>query len=1563
MAFSPMKASQKITEQYKRYLSTVFQIRNPEYREQFATQLNQMSLLSAGPYLDVHDHFTSGCTPNELVSQGVLPQSFLKLGFVQDRPLYMHQEEAIRRVLAGRNIVVSTGTGSGKTESFLIPILAALAREHEAGTLKSGIRALLVYPMNALANDQVERMRSLLRAFPEITFGCYTGQTQQTYEKALHEYKKLNQGAVPAVNELISRDEMKDKPPHLLITNYAMLEYLMVRPGDSVFFSDDTWRYVVLDEAHTYRGSTGIEVAMLLRRLQASLRGKRLQYILTSATLGAENEDEAVAEFASNLCNSIFEKEDIIRAKRTPVPIAEHPLDIPMSVYEQVSQKLSEDVDIDEIGQLLLREYPQWHLDGDDPLFDLVHRDRRYWQLRNHLTKPRSIAELTDEVDMTENEIADFVNAASRCERNGVRLFDARYHMFLRATEGVFVTVGEEPCLFLTRRKTWHSSRGGDYSVFEACTCSACHALYLIGTLDDQHCLQQKAMEQARDVFYLGKTEANVDEDSEMEEFDIPESQGMICSICGHVRKTAVRSDHPCGHGTQYEIPVTHVKTKEGGVRSVKHCVACDAVNNYGILRLFFTGQEAVTSVIATSLFNALPSTRIETCIQAPADDFGFGFSDDTKTIREVRQATQFLCFSDSRQASAYFASYMDTTYRKLLYKRLMNHTMQQVVQSMPLARYHALLQDHFLRYEILKSTNMRAEKESWKAIMAEASDQSAGASLYSMGSFALGITSEGLVANPTLNLSQEELTALINVLLQSMLQDGAMSLPVVMSEEDKSFFSHTIVPCTYQRAGSIPQKNLRGFVPTKAHMTNKRLDYLTRVLARSRPDFDPGKLRPLLETLWKLLQARLKLLIPVGDGYQLDATRLQVLRPAQWYCCDKCQRLSPFNVHAVCPTYSCTGSLRPIAAEELLRDNHYWNLYHDMSLRPLRIKEHTAQLDRNTAYEYQQAFKEKKLDVLSCSTTFEMGVDVGSLETVFMRNMPPFPSNYAQRAGRAGRSKNSAAFALTFCNRSNHDFACFADPIAMITGEVHAPRFNVCNEKIAIRHLYASALGCFWRVYPEYFKNAKRMAESTEGEGQDGFSKLADYLHTQPEDVRRYLKSFLPPELYAHFGCDEFAWVASLLGEKGGKLTMAVEEYRYEVNLLRSAIEEAYAHDRSTGYLLQRVKNYEREDVLSFLSRRNIMPQYGFPVDTVPLQTTSNAQDTGYGVELQRDLAMAIAEYAPGSEIVANGQLFTSRYIRKVPKIGWRMYDYVTCEGCGTLNIELHISQQEPSHLEKCHVCAMPMSHDARKTFIEPAFGFSVDPNNVRKPGLIRPQRSYRSEVAYVGYRAQASLQETYIGDSLVSIQYAEKDEMAVLNKSNFYVCETCGYAELHSSFAWTQEQKHLMPSGKTCRQSKLRRYSLGYRFETDVFQLRFLDEPLYVQQEAEARSVLYGIMRGITDVLGLEEQDIQGCLQCYRHPTTGAYCYGLVYYDSTPGGAGHVKRMMNGEVLESVLHSALRIMQTCTCGGETGDASCYTCLRMYKNQKYHDQLNRRYVIDFIQRVLLAQASALAKD
>src|SRR5699024_5895272 len=143
----------------------------------------------------------------------------------RERTLYLHQQLALETALAGKNMVVSTGTGSGKTESFLIPILAHLLQEKEEHTLCSGVRALLIYPMNALANDQIERLRELLAKCPEITYGSYTGQTKEKYSEALEDYKKLNDGKLPSPNELISREQIKQTPPHILLTNYAMLEY------------------------------------------------------------------------------------------------------------------------------------------------------------------------------------------------------------------------------------------------------------------------------------------------------------------------------------------------------------------------------------------------------------------------------------------------------------------------------------------------------------------------------------------------------------------------------------------------------------------------------------------------------------------------------------------------------------------------------------------------------------------------------------------------------------------------------------------------------------------------------------------------------------------------------------------------------------------------------------------------------------------------------------------------------------------------------------------------------------------------------------------------------------------------------------------------------------------------------------------------------------------------------------------------------------------------------------------------------------------------------------------
>ena len=171
-----------------------------------------------------------------------------------------------------------------------------------AGDLGPGIRALLLYPMNALANDQMKRMRALLAAHPGITFGRYTGETPNDAKTARERFGELNIGEPMLPNELLSREEMRATPPHILLTNYAMLEYLLLRPQDIELFEagqQNRWRFIVVDEAHVYDGTQGAEIAMLLRRLRDRVTPDRhLQCIATSATVGGDSDPATVTTFA-----------------------------------------------------------------------------------------------------------------------------------------------------------------------------------------------------------------------------------------------------------------------------------------------------------------------------------------------------------------------------------------------------------------------------------------------------------------------------------------------------------------------------------------------------------------------------------------------------------------------------------------------------------------------------------------------------------------------------------------------------------------------------------------------------------------------------------------------------------------------------------------------------------------------------------------------------------------------------------------------------------------------------------------------------------------------------------------------------------------------------------------------------------------------------------------------------------------------------------------------------------------------------------------------------------------
>ena len=271
-----------------------------------------------------------------------LEMSTTALESIWRRRLYTHQWDAFSRATYGKeNVVVATGTGSG-TECFQLPMLYRLLTEPPVTRARRGVRALLVYPLNALVEDQSARLRRLLfwinlqfhdarNKLPpnhQITFGRYTGDTPVDRNDRL---RRESDEALRGFGELVYREDMQESPPDILITNFTMLEYMLLREGDrQLFGSPDLFSLVVLDEIHTYSGTQGMEVAMLLRRLKGFLDSKskapvRVQCLGTSATLGGEDLKKDAAAFATTLFGSQFLPEGVVLGSRTP-PILGAPI-------------------------------------------------------------------------------------------------------------------------------------------------------------------------------------------------------------------------------------------------------------------------------------------------------------------------------------------------------------------------------------------------------------------------------------------------------------------------------------------------------------------------------------------------------------------------------------------------------------------------------------------------------------------------------------------------------------------------------------------------------------------------------------------------------------------------------------------------------------------------------------------------------------------------------------------------------------------------------------------------------------------------------------------------------------------------------------------------------------------------------------------------------------------------------------------------------------------------------------------------------------------------------------
>ena len=319
--------------------------------------------------------------------------------------------------------------------------------------------------------------------------------------------------------------------------------------------------------------------------------------------------------------------------------------------------------------------------------------------------------------------------------------------------------------------------------------------------------------------------------------------------------------------------------------------------------------------------------------------------------------------------------------------------------------------------------------------------------------------------------------------MMDTLRKKGVVTYPKSIHATDDFFaprnhygYVRTEISCT-EKEGYI-----YGFIPQPGS-TNKRLALMLKLEdPKKNPEAKQAevlkKLKELYTKVFLLLEPRNMIihsnLLQNGSVYCLNHAKwkMKLLNPDDVvYRCKSCGKIFPYSIRGKCPEMKCSGELEAVSCKDIQKVRYYDRIYSDPKLIPMVAREHTAQLSSTTAAEYQKLFEEGRINVLSCSTTFEMGVDVGELEAIFQRNVPPETSNYIQRAGRAGRRTSSAAFSVTFARRSSHDMTFFQDPPKIISGNIKPPILEVKNEKIAQRHLNSIIVAWFFKKNPEFFR------------------------------------------------------------------------------------------------------------------------------------------------------------------------------------------------------------------------------------------------------------------------------------------------------------------------------------------------------------------------------------------------------------------------------------------------------------------------------------------------------------
>ncbi len=1401
-----------ILTRYLNYLKTSFYFKDTGLRESFDLALKDNDLMK-GPFPEQAHHFQSGISPGTLAQEYFTAYEGIMPAVCNIDNLYHHQEQSIRKVHKNQqNTVIATGTASGKTEGFLYPILFELYQQHLEGKLSEhGVRALILYPMNALANDQRRRLGDICRDLENSnsdfkpTFGQYIGATPE------HEHDKQRNAKTHMENrlsgELIFREEMRETPPHILLTNYSMLEYLLIRPKDSELFDANRgrhWKFIILDEAHQYRGTKGMEMGMLVRRLKQRLRdggrGKQpFRCIATSATISStegKEDKQAISTFAETLFGEPFTDDAIIFGKRKKVSID---------------------------------------------------------------SKPQ------------------------------------RFHLFVSALEGAFLSYKNGKDTIVLNRKT-KTDDEKKIAALEMALCRECGQHYYVGREEDGY-LSEAIRDPSHSNFGV-KFYLPLDNDADLE------SACYLCRQCGKLSAESPTCE--CGASIQVKLCETHANHPD----QIKHCQFCNYNGGGDPVQEIVHGTNGPNSVIATALHGLLPKG----------------------------ERRKILAFTDSRQDAAFFAWYVEHSYQKVLDRNFILRALKKNKineEGLSIEDLQTRLQKVYDDEGLFQhtATAETRKRETLGTIFRELLTNKNRIALDGVGlaKWFIQIPSSfqlppDIFESPW-NFTKNQGRELLGFLLDHLRKQMVIDIP----------------------EGAPPAKDLFTRRPQKAVATGGGLGkyvyswggirtgvvehFLFRLISDPHLS-DQGKReagKNLMDALWdsildhgRVVADNNELLqhAPTDGTFRLNPDWLRVKLPSPGECfeCDTCARLSFYNIRCVCPRNNCPGTL-VVADRAKLEQNHYHALYIDDTMpAQLRAQEHTAQVQSEEAQKRQTDFNKGNIDLLSSSTTFEVGVDLGDLEVVFLRNVPPEPFNYTQRVGRAGRRGERPGLALTYCRRNPHDSYHYIDPEKRILqGKIRPPKLRLQNKKIILRHITAITLSAFFRK-PENIERFKKV-ESLIGnvwENACGAADVRDFCQNN-DTLKSSIIDVVPKAMHEKIGLHNGDWIDEIVGEDS-RFANAERDVCEDYCRMYKKREEYRQQDEDgkAAQISRRMKTISEEYSLIFLSRKAIIPKYGFPVDVVELDTRPNTQTEAKNVSLQRDLSQAIAEYAPDAKVFANKKEWKSHGVKVIhgKDLPVKFYRYDQARDFEQWNE--HDSQR----------------HNPKGKYLSPQFGFVTGLFDKPKEPQGRTRRLYTTRPFFGGFEEKPK-SEIIFG---VKITPALPGRLVVLcegkNGGGFYICRNCG-----AGFT-ERKHPHITPERNECN-SQLEHLSLGHEFVTDVVRLQF---PTLDDSQA-AYSLAYAILFGAATILDVPDSDLNVTITKGQaeHETA------IVLYDNVPGGAGLVGSLTKLEVFHGILEEAKkRVSGDCGC-----TESCYGCIRSYRNQFAHPYLQRNAALQFLENAL----------